>query len=333
MTNEVPPVSAQGTDLREWVQHKPNCAIEIAAGLMDGLPVGYIDPLPPQDCSCGLDAALAAPPKPVFKIHATDGTPCFSDQASGPSCGNDAHYRPPTYDDWMGHSPAVNGPHHCAKCGVEIALAAPPTSDSAGETDGGRLDRGRVMGDGATRGRLYVHADGGPAAAREPWCWFARRVGTDTSGGPFDTADAALAWAGMSFPGEAWEAMPLYAALAAPPLPSVARKAASRIRMLADRGAHICADYAQNDMGHCSYCGYHEGWHHVKALLAAPPPHADVIAEMRKVARNFDIDVLNDDEGTLDARVVSHKAARVLEYFADRIAAPPPLVEQERKTE
>lgn len=37
----------------------------------------------------------------LFKIHKEDGTPCYHDQASGPSCVNDNHYRPPTYDDWM----------------------------------------------------------------------------------------------------------------------------------------------------------------------------------------------------------------------------------------
>lgn len=60
---------------------------------------------------------------PPFKIHRfdVDQSTCFHDQASGPRCANDAHYRLPTYDDWMGHSPAVNGPHYCAKCGAETA--------------------------------------------------------------------------------------------------------------------------------------------------------------------------------------------------------------------
>lgn len=37
----------------------------------------------------------------LFKIHVSDNTPCHFDQAGGPACVNDAHYRPPTYDDWM----------------------------------------------------------------------------------------------------------------------------------------------------------------------------------------------------------------------------------------
>lgn len=39
--------------------------------------------------------------KPLFKIHEADGTPCHFEQAGGASCVNDAHHRPPTYDDWM----------------------------------------------------------------------------------------------------------------------------------------------------------------------------------------------------------------------------------------
>lgn len=43
----------------------------------------------------------------AFKIHTPDAdlSECFYDQASGPQCASDAHYRLPTYDDWMGHSP------------------------------------------------------------------------------------------------------------------------------------------------------------------------------------------------------------------------------------
>lgn len=37
-----------------------------------------------------------------FKIHG-DFTDCSYDQASGPACSNDAHYRAPTYDDWRKH--------------------------------------------------------------------------------------------------------------------------------------------------------------------------------------------------------------------------------------
>lgn len=37
----------------------------------------------------------------LFKIHVADGSPCHHEQAGGPNCVNDAHYRPPTYDDWM----------------------------------------------------------------------------------------------------------------------------------------------------------------------------------------------------------------------------------------
>jgi hypothetical protein len=140
-----PPVSAQGTDLRELIERLRIFVRSVQRGGCRMLSVG-------DACHCALCdvdriAALAAPPKPVFKIHATDGTPCFSDQASGPSCGNDAHYRPPTYDDWMGHSPAVNGPHHCAKCGVEIALAAPPLH--AEKAQEGDLSRGGLPAHGA----------------------------------------------------------------------------------------------------------------------------------------------------------------------------------------
>lgn len=39
-----------------------------------------------------------------FKIHKPDNTPCEHEQAGGPSCVNEKHYRAPTYDDWMEHT-------------------------------------------------------------------------------------------------------------------------------------------------------------------------------------------------------------------------------------
>jgi hypothetical protein len=68
----------------------------------------------------------ALPAQPPFIIHAPelDGSAeCFHGQDSGPNCANDAHYRLPTYNDWMGHSPAAK---------QWIARQAPPPASPDG---------------------------------------------------------------------------------------------------------------------------------------------------------------------------------------------------------
>jgi hypothetical protein len=68
----------------------------------------------------------ASPAQPPFIIHAPelDGSAeCFHGQDSGPNCANDAHYRLPTYNDWMGHSPAAK---------QWIARQAPPPASPDG---------------------------------------------------------------------------------------------------------------------------------------------------------------------------------------------------------
>jgi hypothetical protein len=85
MTNEVPPVSAQGTDLREWERlsawHRDGCEKRWPHMIMaprQNWPEGSVpiwrprvDGDRPHICTCGLDAALAAPPPHAEKDPTT----------------------------------------------------------------------------------------------------------------------------------------------------------------------------------------------------------------------------------------------------------------------